>query len=231
MSRTWFDKLFHKEHVPGPTKAICVVNRSRDFDRLVKVLFNSWEAHNQIPLEIHNMPDGWDRKYKHGLWVNTLKLEKWAELFQQDTIFLDADLLCTGDMSKPFEMIYHLGYTENKARGRILNAGVFYAKYTDYSKLFFAEWVKTNRDMLNSQAFHTPWRRKYMGINQAALGFLIEKGWNIEKLPEKYNLCDWTPEKVKDAHMIHVKSDLRVDMLMGGGKYPHVAKIWRKYET
>lgn len=85
--------------------------------------------------------------------------------------------------------------------------------------------------MLNSQSFHTPWRRKYMGINQAALGFLIEKGWNLEKLPEKYNLCDWTVKKVKSAHMIHIKSDLRTDMLMGGGKYPHVAKIWRKYET
>lgn len=125
MTNSIFRKLFLTNKDPKPPKAICVVNRSKDFDRLVKVLYKSWHEHNIIPLEIHAMQDGWNRKYKHGLWVNTLKLEKWAELFQQDTIFLDADLLCTGDMAEPFKMINHLGYTENRARGRILNAGVF----------------------------------------------------------------------------------------------------------
>ena len=229
--KDWCKNLFNSARTNQPRKAICVVNRSKDFERLIKVLIKSWEAHNDMPLEFHYMNDGWNRKYLHGLWVNTIKLEKWADLFRQDTLFLDADLLCKGDMSEPFDVIENLGYTENRARGRILNAGVFYAKSTKYSRKFMAEWVAVNRKMLNSRSFHAEWRRKYMGINQAALGYLMENGWELTKLPEKYNLCDWTERKVKKARMIHIKSDLRKNILLGTNKYPYVTKIWEKYEA
>lgn len=212
-------------------RAITVLDKSPDFKRLLNVFEKSWAEHHDIPLEVIYMPGTWDRKYLRGLWMNTIKLEKWAENFTDDTVFLDADMLCTGNILDAFDKFNHVAYTKNTHPNRILNAGVFFAKYSDYSVDFMQEWVDTNRKMLNCKIFHTPWRRKYQGINQAALGYMLENGWDATPLDDSYNLCHWVPGKIETAKMLHIKGKLRTAVLCGTREHAKIRKLWKSYEN
>jgi hypothetical protein len=183
---------------------------------MTNALKRSIDANSEHSLTIHEITD------KPGpgrikLTTNSLKLKKWNEIVQEATdnvVLMDCDTILLKCISHVFEKDFDFAYTERTKGGHFpLNGGVVFVKPTKKSKEFFNEWLRVNDKMMDNFNFHRPWKKKYAGINQAALGYLLERKpeLNILKVPcSKYNACDpvdW--EDVSDAHVLHIKSDLQ----------------------
>lgn len=177
--------------------------------QMLTVLQRSWKQHTDIPLQVIEEPPPAKTSDKYKKDTNTRKLDLWINAFDQDTIFLDADMLCRSDISDAFEKIEHIGYTKrNDGTPFPLNAGVIFAKYTEYSKKFLARWREVNQEMYENPAFHKKWVDECTGMNQTALWYMLkEEEWKATELPEKYNSC--TAKNWQRAYMVHIKSGTR----------------------
>jgi hypothetical protein len=174
---------------------------------------------------------------------NTYKLQKWVEELEKGNrgdkfVFLDADMLILNDFSEVFEKYkFDVAYTY-RVSGRLpLNGGVMFARSTRKGKNFFKEYLEINNEMLNNVKFHLPWRKKYAGMNQAALGWMLEESRNNAKilaLPcPMWNVCneDW-PNMLPDAYILHIKSRLRLmclDQKPPSRDIKYLVDIWKHY--
>lgn len=200
------------------------------WEKLLKVFKRSWEEHMDIPLTVITCktPPAISREY--GLISNTVKLAMWNKNFTQDTIFLDCDLLIRANIKDGFDQITNIGITKRDHISFPFNAGVVFAKHTQYSKEFLGEWQYINDKMYHDPKFHQPYRNKYAGINQSALGYMLEDGWKADYLSQQYNLCEW--KHYKDAKVIHIKGKLRRHCLgrRGYHELEEVGKLWKGYD-
>lgn len=193
-------------------KAVTVVfdyGKENAYHRLVKVLEHTWQENAGIPLEVHRIKAPEVGRRHRSFYSNTRKLEIWQERFDQDTIFVDADMLCLRDPSIGFDMIDDVGITDRSGNFPI-NGGVMFMKYTQRGREFMDRFQEINDRMLVEKDFHKKWQAKYAGINQSAIGYLIENEFqDYDLLPEKFNLCDgW--DSWRGAYLIHVKGNLRI---------------------
>lgn len=192
-------------------KAVSVVfdYGSRDnYNRLADVLEKSWAENARVPLELHRIQAPETGQRHASFYSNTKKLELWRECFDQDTIFVDADMLCLRCPSGGFELVEDIGIT-GRSGPLPLNGGVMFIKHTKRGKAFMKDFEEINARMLEDKKFHKQWQDKYAGINQSAIGYLIENEYqDYDLLPEVYNLCDgW--EDWRTAHLVHIKGHLR----------------------
>jgi hypothetical protein len=208
-------------------------SRSGDlYERLLNVFIKTWELHGLIPLEVHRISPPEQFREKYSFDSNTRKLEIWAENFDQDTIFVDCDMMMLADISDGFGFVKDVGYTIRKPTKLPFNGGVVFMRYTDYAKEFLSKWREVNERMYHDAVFHNKYRSKYGGINQASFGWMLENGYHADKVPEVYNLCqpfiDW-----ENAKMIHVKSGLRKDVKNKKfhGNRGEIVKKWYEYES
>ena len=165
---------------------------------------------------------------------NTIKIEKWLEFLEtanDDVIFLDCDMIVLQDLKIAFDEDFDIGLTKRKFKVPY-NGGAVFIRNNERAKDFIRTWRDINNKMFNEPSFHLPWRVKYAGMNQAALGYVLEKS----KLPAKikdfpaylWNCCQEDWKKVNnDTKIIHIKSELRRVVMSGElYKYKEAASRW-----
>jgi hypothetical protein len=176
------------------------------------------------------------------LMSNTVKLQKWVEQMEKSKrgdklAFLDADMLIMRDFSKVFKYRFDVAYTYRVSGYLPLNGGVMFAKPTKKAKDFFKKFLERNIYFLNHKKEHDEFRRIYAGMNQSAMGWMLERSnhrANILGLPcPLWNVCneDWH-KMLSDAYILHIKSRLRL-MCLGQKKVSEdireVVEIWQDY--
>lgn len=206
---------------------------------------------HRIPAPAHR-PDTLHK----AMTANTKKLHIWSkEMTAADcpVIFCDCDMLATGDLSEVFGWFeyqqsegeikkpFDVAFTERDAKYP-LNAGAVYARPTDEARLFFTQWDAANLLLFNNRSLHRVWREKYAGMNQAALGYLLETQRvtaKVARIPcQIWNACDgdWSSFS-SSTRLVHVKGKLRSAVLGNlavSQMEPHlqpIAEIWRGYEN
>ena len=205
-----------------------------DYERLLRVLINSWSQNSSIPLEVHRINAPKKGARRRSYYYNHTKLKRWIDSVDQDTIFVDCDMFCLEDPTDGFDLVDHIGYTDRE--GPIpFNGGVVFVKNTKESKDFLKKWYEIDEKMLHNRKFHKDYYQpKYAGMNQSSMGWMYENGYNhlISVLPDIYNKCDgWTGWQ--QAKMIHVKGHLRncclYDRNRDVKKIMEIKEIWKSF--
>lgn len=186
---------------------------------------------------------------KQGIESNTYKLNFWVDelcnSMGQEVILIDCDMCVTGDLFSAFDQYdFDIAYTKRESHKLPLNGGVIFVRVNERSIEWFKQLRDANNKMYNDQEFHRTWRNKYAGINQAAMGYLIET-----YTPKRIDLIgisclEWNcanPEWKffnKDTKVIHVKGKLRCVCVKEDVKYKNVPletvgpcfDVWKEYE-
>lgn len=234
-------------------------NETLDYTRLLRVFERSVSRHMptatfiqrripapKVPVEV---------SHTH-FTSNTVKLEIWREEMDradEPIVFADCDMLATGDLSEIFGQkvsndVLHKPYgdfdialTDRYNSKYPINGGMVYANPTPAAREFFALWQDANRRLYEDPKEHKKWREKYAGMNQAALGMLLETykfdAYVVLVPCSTWNACDadWInfDDEVKACH---IKGRMRrsvLSKLQIEDMQPHlrkIAKIWREYE-
>lgn len=156
---------------------------------------------------------------------NTQKLDHWVDaVIRADDhdrmALLDADTAILRSLDEVWDRDFDLALTK-RPRGWPYNGGVVFVRVSPAVRHFFERWREENRRMLGDRPYHARWQKIYGGLNQAALGMLLETGaadgLKIERLPcVEWNCEDttWT-EFGPTTRVLHVKSALRLAIFSG----------------
>jgi hypothetical protein len=199
------------------------------YERLARALAHSAAANSPAtPLDLirpdpeHERLAGlWRRGHdpqRDSLLANTRKLEIWQEAVEAAPAgevlgLLDCDLLILGDLSEIDLLRFDIAYTARPPGAAYpLNGGVIFARVSERSRCFMADWRKLNARMLADPRLHEPARQRFGGINQAALGVLLGRsGVDARALPCATWNCEdasWSSFNPR-TKIVHVKSQLR----------------------
>ena len=173
---------------------------------------------------------------------NSAKLDRWRDTIAaaadgDRVLLIDADTMITGPLDPVWDLPFDLAYTSAAAR-LPLNAGVVFVRVSPCSRGFLEQWAAVNRSFLGNAAALRPWRSKYAGINQAALGFMLERaghGCDVARLDGAIWNCEdsnWARFDPSTTRIVHVKSGLRRAIFRGMARTslaPLVA-AWRELE-
>lgn len=174
---------------------------------------------------------------------NTQKLDHWVSrvLAAPDgarILLMDADTAILRDLDDAWALDFDVALTR-RPQGFPYNGGVVFLRASRQVKHFLTAWCVVNEAMLADRAEHLAWQKKYGGINQAALGKLLETGaaagLKILDLP-----CpEWNCEDQSWAlfgpqtRVLHVKSDLRLAIFRAPVMDPvlgPLVSLWRGLE-
>lgn len=163
-------------------------------------------------------------------FYNTHKLERWNREVQQapdGTVLLvcDADLAVLRSLDPVLGMDFDVAITSKRDHTRIpLNGGVVFARVNARSRAWFAAWLDWNMRLLRDSKLHQRWRAVYAGMNQAAMGALLENGGTeIAKVLE-LPCTEWNCESAswrffdarKPPRIVHVKGAMRRGLMDRG---------------
>jgi hypothetical protein len=172
---------------------------------------------------------------------NTVKIREWlsALSMEYNLIFADCDMIITGDLSTAFENYdFDIAYTKRPQRSKHpLNGGIVFVRSSEKAHDFIKLWTVTNEKMYRDKQFHKSYQPKYGGINQSALGHLLETGdydANVIDLPcEIWNACDESWNRLRDdVKAIHYKGALRNDVISRAQiRFPKAIEIWDEYNA
>lgn len=219
-------------------------NHKKTYQRLMEVFEYSCKKHMPESDVISLKTPAPDQKLRaQGVVSNTYKLDLWVQELDkakegEEVVFMDCDMVVLGNMFDAFADDFDVAYT-TRTRGFPINGGVIFARNNERARKWFRELRNINNRMFEDKIFHTQWRNKYAGINQAAMGYLIENpvpGVMLHAVPcAKWNVCNDGWKNInKDARAIHVKGALRRACM---GKVPPNAnmgqcyRIWKQYEA
>jgi len=212
----------------------------KKYSRLLNVFLKSCAAKMpNVEVDVLRIkgPDTMTLGHRVACEDNTEKLAFWVDYIKkakEPVALMDCDILIRGDIRDAFDHEFDVAYTLNGAGG--LNAGVVFVRPTQYSVEFFELWKEINDQMFFDESFHRKWRKKYIGMNQTALGYILEHpdlhSASLKFLPSHvYNAADYDHPVVDDAtKVLHVKGDLRDDFLSGGKFYKRLFREWILYE-
>ena len=220
---------------------------SRDYHKLYDVMAYSLNK-NMPQAKLVNWPvddlkthSGKNRSFES----NSHKLQAWIDAYDatddEHIIYSDCDMLFLADISEVFDYEFDLALTRHAGNRIPYNGGIVFVRKSDKAREFLRQWLKVNNRMLSNPDFHWEWRKRrgYAGINQAAMGYMLEnhrEGMSIIDLPcEIYNSSmpnEW--DKVERAKVLHIKSGLRRAVFgqqSGGHGVPKCFRLWKEYET
>ncbi len=175
---------------------------------------------------------------------NSWKLERWARVVEDapdgaGVLLLDTDTFVTAPLDPLWEIPFDLAYTVRDAAPFPLNGGVVAVRANPRSRAFMRAWHQRDREMLRDLALREPWRRRYGGQNQAALGSLLE-GPEVERLHVVRLPCwEWNCEDLSwhrfgpETRIVHVHAALRATTFHFGATSPALvplAALWRRRE-
>lgn len=174
---------------------------------------------------------------------NTYKLDYWNECVQAAPVgtrmlLIDVDTLILRPITDVWSREFDIAYTTR--RGRFpLNAGVVFLRVSAYTRAWMLAWRDENRRMLQEPTYHQQWRRKYGGMNQAALGALLAQSvWRhltfLELPCLEWNCEDssWRDIDGQTTRILHIKSGLRRAVFANdpGVAWRSLARVWRTAE-
>ena len=179
--------------------------------------------------------------------ANTHKLDYWTEAVlsaspNDEIVLVDADTMVLRNLDEAWSRSFDLAYTRKDSPNPAhlpLNAGVIFLRVSPKVKRFMSVWRDANHRMLEDPNHHGPWARKYGGINQSALGMLLETGRVELDLAElqcqEWNCEDssWGRYEPGRTRIVHVKSALRrsvLDPRVSALRLRHLANLWRQFE-
>lgn len=180
------------------------------------------------------------------LTYNTEKLKIWVDFLEKypgrDIILIDCDMLCINNPEKIFLKNFDIGITfkSGQQKQAPMNGGVVFVKNNVRARKFMNLWLDINNRMYTDNIFLRRWQTKYLGMNQAAFGYIYEKllpdlDVNMIEVPTIiYNAvdCDWKNVDEKTC-FIHFKSELRRAVLTNSepyGSYYFCMTEWYKYQ-
>jgi hypothetical protein len=193
---------------------------SHVYDILAKVLEYSIKKNcPKAALEMHRITAPKIRAAKKCFDSNTVKIDLWLERMRatnDNIVFMDCDMLMLREISDVFNDDFDIGLTVNGTGSIPYNGGVVFVKNTPAAHAFIELWCDVNRYLYNHPAEHNIWRNKkgYAGMNQAALGCLLETKKYDAKIKKyqcsEWNLCRNNWRKINtESRILHVKSELR----------------------
>jgi hypothetical protein len=217
-----------------------VFDRDQDhrYSQLTTVYARSC-ADQGVPCTVHTMPVPELQGRPHWASSNHYKLKEWTDwLWQQPdgqlVLISDSDMFCVRAPER--ELLDPVGCVGLTRRSEKLpfNAGMIVVRTGAQARDFFDRWRGLDTRFFLNPAEHSPWRRKYAGINQASLGALLEsspeQAAKVHWLRcEDLNLClpwaNWSR-----ARFVHVKSGLR-KAVFGGPPPPGTVGFLERWQA
>lgn len=157
---------------------------------------------------------------------NTEKMDEWHRIVMASAdgdrlLLIDADTFIARPLDPVWDLDFDLAYTTKQSRFPF-NSGVVFLRISDRVRAFVDAWRTENVRMLGDRNYHTPWRTRYGGINQAALGAMLNRndldGLHVAQLPCRIWNCEdsnWWAADVGEPRIVHVKSALRKAAIHG----------------
>jgi len=184
---------------------------------------------------------------------NTQKFEFWVRQVlaapDGDRIaLLDGDTMIVSGLDSIWDHDFDLAYTYRENDRLPLNAGVIFVRVSARTREFMRLWWAWNLHFLNPKDYpdvdgrrepHDRWRLRYAGINQASLGYMLERvqhGCHVLKVPcSVWNCVNWT-HYTERTRIVHIKSALRraVFNLKPAASTPPtkaIMRLWYDYEA
>lgn len=176
--------------------------------------------------------------------ANAQKMEHWYALVSAAPdgarlLLIDTDTMILRPLDDLWDRPFDFAYTTKVSRFPF-NSGVVAFRASDRVRRFVAAWRDENLRMLEDRVHHQVWRKKYGGINQAALGHMLEQGLHRELQVAELPCLEWNCE---DAHwdlfdpavtrIVHLKSGLRQVIFFqhpGKPSTHRLAKLWKGLE-
>ena len=179
---------------------------------------------------------------------NAVKLDRWQQLVAEASdgeclVLIDVDTMILRPLDSAWKHAFDLAYTVKPAGARFpLNGGVVFVRVSDRVRTFMGQWAAVNDRMLQDGTLHQAWRRRYGGINQAALGCVLETGSRTDLQLLPLPCAEWNCEDESwsafDAHVtriVHLKGLLRRAVFHRSiVTDPHalrLAAVWRELEA
>ena len=181
---------------------------------------------------------------------NTHKLEEWRRIVHaaQDgdrLLLIDADTMILSPLDPVWQLDFDVAYTTKREHTRLpLNAGVIFLRITPKSRAFIDAWWRWNLKLLGDAGLHAHYRRTYAGMNQAALGALLENGG--PKIAQLFELpcTEWNCESAtwrlfdpaRPPRIVHVKGAMRRGLMGEDSRHlatearGKLAAIWWGFE-
>lgn len=173
---------------------------------------------------------------------NHEKLVQWSNYLDtcnEPVILSDADMLALRDPVEIWDIGFDVCYTArthtNSGRNIPLNGGIVFVKPTAAAREFIKLWAEIDTRMYFDSSFHELYFRRYAGMNQASLGYLLEhpelySAKIFSVFTRKYNAveCDWQYID-NETCFVHIKSMLRNMILtkqQPHGIYKTAMKRW-----
>lgn len=221
---------------------------SEQFDRLARVLAHTARQHcNGWDIRVERISPAPCRALDGTVAYerNTQKLDAWVDVMHAlpdgaQLLLIDADTMILRTLNDVWQRDFDIAYTVRPSSCRLpLNAGVLFVRVNDRSRAFLTAWRVENRRMLADRTYHLQWRRKFGGINQAALGATLQHhaaGVMLDRLPcHEWNCEDstWTAFDPAVTRILHIKSALRMGVFATGIVRPPVKALvglWRRVE-
>lgn len=198
-----------------------------DYSELLKVFKKSIRK-NMPGAKIHEIiiPEPPKEEYKpYFMTYNTIKLQVWVEFLKQvrdsenpeEIIFADCDMLCLKDASHAFNIPFDVAYTAREIIYKSpLNGGIMFARPTEGAIRYFEKLLEINNRMYEDEMFHKPYLEKYVGMNQAAQGYLLEHPEEHGAIVHKFMTTQWNAvegdwQRINgDTVFVHIKGKLRL---------------------
>lgn len=176
---------------------------------------------------------------------NTHKLGWWHARVMEATdgdrlLLIDADTVILRPLEDVWALDFDLAYTTKRGGLFPFNAGVIFLRVSDPVRAFMSAWLAENARLMATAQDRHLWVRRYGGVNQAALGHVLDqrpRNLQLRELPcAEWNCEDdsWPRFDPAVTRILHVKSALRRACLSVLDETPALAPMsqtWRAYET
>jgi hypothetical protein len=191
-------------------------------------------------VSVEPIPPPYERHRVPGYLDNTFKLDLWVKFFNEtndNILFMDCDMLALRNGEHAFNVPFDVAYTAIKQPYKAkINGGVIMTRPTEEAYEFLNELLDVNNRMFKDVDFHEKWRTEkgYAGINQAAMGCVLETGINGAKvhkyMTREWNAIDRDLQDIDNSTVfVHMKSKIRKLVLQGHkpvGVFKNTMKEW-----
>lgn len=173
--------------------------------------------------------------------TNVAKLERWAAFVDgcdngDEVCLIDSDCFVARPLDPVWKHLLDVAVAFKGTARLPFNAGVIFLRVNGRTRAFMHEWLSINHRMQQDRAFHRQYERTYSGINQAALGYMLERpgglGLDLARLDAaEWNACAPQFWVQPTARIYHVKSTLRqlAQSNVRSGPYAHALNLWHGY--
>ena len=224
----------------------------RQYPRMARVLEHTarrhcagWDVHVTTLQEARLHRPG----RSEGDVANVVKMRHWIDAVTQapdqaPLLLIDGDTMILQPLDDVWTQPFDVAYTARASSRFPLNGGVVFLRATAATRRFVTHWMAEAERMLLEPVYHQPWRRRYGGLSQAALGATfaapIAQATSLVALPcLEWNCEDtcWPDFDPQRTRIVHVKSTLRRAVFNMGPLGTHLkplkplVTIWRRLEA